>query len=99
MREGSKFKFLITFKVQHDILTGIKFVNKLSKMVYSETEELSLGSYPPSSQPFTFEFPRFDYSEAPKGMLFRGDYKAKNEFIDTEGNTHFKITYQAHIVK
>lgn len=44
LREGVKFKFRISFRVQHEILVGIKFVNKLSKMMFSDTEELVLGN-------------------------------------------------------
>ena len=29
-----------------------------------------LGSYPPSSECHKFEFPKWDYNEAPKGTLF-----------------------------
>ncbi len=28
-----------------------------------------IGSYPPASAPFTFEFPKFSFNEAPKGMV------------------------------
>ena len=29
-----------------------------------------LGSYPPSSECHKFEFPKWDYNEAPKGTIF-----------------------------
>eukprot|EP01035_Chromulina_nebulosa_P017533 gene17533-23095_t len=83
LREGAKFKFKVSFKVQHEIIV----------------EELSLGSYPPSSNIHTFEFPKWEYSEAPKGMLFRGEYKAVNIFVDSDSNTHLKIEYKVFIVK
>jgi hypothetical protein len=35
----------------------------------SDEDSLMIGSYPPSSVPFTFEFPKFDFNEAPKGMV------------------------------
>lgn len=58
-----------------------------------------IGSYPPASTVQTFEFPRFDYNEAPKGMMFRGDYKANNTFVDSDGVTHLRIDYDVHIIK
>mmetsp|Transcript_6181 Transcript_6181/g.5524 ORF Transcript_6181/g.5524 Transcript_6181/m.5524 type:complete len:232 (+) Transcript_6181:42-737(+) len=99
LREGAKFKFKVSFKVQHEIIVGIRFINKLTKMLVTDTEELSLGSYPPSSNIHTFEFPKWEYSEAPKGMLFRGEYKAVNIFVDSDSNSHLKIEYKVFIVK
>ncbi len=99
MKEGVKFKFKITFRVQHVILAGIKFVNTMTRMMISESEELMLGSYPPSSTPHVFEFPKWDYSEAPKGMMFRGKYKVNNSFIDSGKNKHLDFEYECNIVK
>jgi len=49
--------------------------------MFSDKEELMLGSYPPSSTPHTFEFPQWEYQEAPSGMLYRGRYKVKNSYF------------------
>jgi hypothetical protein len=38
-------------------------------MMMTEEESLMIGSYPPASVPHTFEFPKFDYNTAPKGMV------------------------------
>jgi hypothetical protein len=35
----------------------------------SDEDSLMIGSYTPSDLPFTFEFPKFDFNEAPKGMV------------------------------
>lgn len=52
MIEGSKFKFQISFRVQHEIIAGIKFVNSVNtRLLGSDKEELMIGSYPPSSIP------------------------------------------------
>lgn len=99
MKEGVKFKFRITFRVQHSILAGIKFVNTMTRMMISESEELTLGSYPPSSTPHVFEFPKWDYSEAPRGMMFRGKYKVNNSFIDSSKKKHLDFEYECNIVK
>lgn len=99
MQEGCKFKFRISFRVQHVILVGIRFVSQLSKLVFSEVDELSLGSYPPSSKIQVFEFPQWDFNEAPSGMLYRGTYRAKNSFIDGDDVTHLKVEYDVHIKK
>ena len=99
MKEGSKFKFRITFRVNNQIVAGVKFVNSMTRMLVSETDELMLGSYPPSSQAHVFEFPKWEYSEAPKGMLFRGKYQVNNAFIDSDKNKHLDFEYEFNIVK
>ena len=43
LKEGCKYKFKISFKVQHEIVSGIKFVNSVKKMVFSDKEELVIG--------------------------------------------------------
>jgi Rho GDP-dissociation inhibitor len=98
MKEGSKFKFRISFRVQHEIVTGIRFVNKVTRML-SEKEELVLGSYPPSSTPHVFEFPKWDYNEAPKGMMMRGRYTVSNSFVDSDKVKHLEFSYDLNIVK
>eukprot|EP01035_Chromulina_nebulosa_P024535 gene24535-31952_t len=52
MIEGSKFKFIISFRVQHEIIAGIKFINCVNtRLLGTDKEELMIGSYPPSSVP------------------------------------------------
>lgn len=65
----------------------------------SDKEELVIGSYPPSSTPHLFEFPKWGYNEAPKGMLMRGKYKVFNAFIDSDKVKHLEFEYQLDIVK
>ena len=97
MKEGAKFKYKITFKVQHDIVAGMKFKNKVKKLMFSEKEELVIGSYPPAAEPHVFEFPRFNYSEAPSGMMYRGTYTVVNSFVDSDGTEHQKFDYELKI--
>lgn len=99
MKEGSKFKFRISFRVQHEIIAGIKFVNKVKATLATEKEELVIGSYPPSSEPHKFEFPKWDYNEAPKGMMLRGKYKVSNQFVDSDKVKHLEFEYELNIVK
>lgn len=72
LKEGCKYKFRVSFVVQHELIAGVKFVNKVKKAVFSDVEDIMIGSFAPSSVPQTFEFPKFNYREAPSGMLFRG---------------------------
>lgn len=99
MKEGSKFKFKISFRVQHEIIAGIKFVNKVKAMLATEKDELVIGSYPPSSEPHNFVYPKWDYNEAPKGMMLRGKYKVSNQFVDSDKVKHLEFEYELNIVK
>jgi Rho GDP-dissociation inhibitor len=84
IKEGAKYRYKISFRVQHDIVAGIKFVNKVKTSLLTDKEELMIGSYPPASTPHVFEFPRFDFIEAPSGMMYRGSYTVKNQFISSD---------------
>jgi len=99
MYEGCKFKFRIQFRVQHEIIVGVMFMNTMTRMLISDTEDLMLGSYPPSSTPHMFEFPKWDYNEAPSGMLYRGKYRVNNSFVDSAKRKHLQFEYDFTIVK
>jgi Rho GDP-dissociation inhibitor len=86
--------------VQHEIIAGVKFVNTVStRLLGGDKEELMIGSYPPSSVPHVFEFPRHGFNEAPKGMMLRGKYKVANCFIDSDKVKHLSFDYELNIVK
>jgi len=47
IKEGSNYKFVLNFRVQHEIVNGLSFVSGTRKAVFSSTDELVIGSYPP----------------------------------------------------
>ena len=98
LKEGSQFKFRISFRVQHEIVVGLKFVYVVSRLMFSEKEELMIGSYPPGSAPFSFEFPKWEYNTAPAGMMFRGKYKVRCCFY-ANGAVLTEFSYPLNIVK
>ena len=71
IKEGVEYKFKISFRVQHEILAGLKFANKTKKMGMSQSDELMIGSYPPSSAVQHFRFPKYGFLDGPKGMMYR----------------------------
>ena len=99
MKEGCKYKFRVSFRVQHEIVAGLKFENRVKRAMFSDTDEVVLGSYPPSSTPHVFEFPKWDYTEAPAGIMFRGNYTARNTFTDSDGINHLEYEYPLQIKK
>lgn len=99
MKEGSNYKFKLGFRVNHEILTGLKFTNKVMKGVFWNTDDLVIGSFAPQTKAYEFEFPRYEYNTAPSGMMFRGTYKSKNTFGDSDGNNHLEFEYKVNITK
>jgi len=100
IKEGAKYKFRISFRVQHEIVLGIRFVNCVTKLMFSNKEELMLGSYPPSSTPHTFEFPQWEYQEAPSGMMYRGTYGCKNSYFQGSDKSPFaEFEYNLNITR
>lgn len=100
--EGCKYKFKISFKVQHDVVHSLKLVHKVSKKVMSfmsEEDETMIGSFPPQSDPYTFYLPKWGYEEAPKGMMYRGKYKVNTSCVDKTKKKHFNLSYEINIVK
>eukprot|EP00124_Ichthyophonus_hoferi_P004088 Ihof_evm4s410 gene=Ihof_evmTU4s410 len=77
IKEGSKYKIRIHFRVQHQVVAGLKIqstVSKMGKKLQSETE--MLGSYPPKNEFASLDIGGGEFVEAPTGMLARGEYKA-----------------------
>jgi Rho GDP-dissociation inhibitor len=99
MKEGCKFKFQLSFRVNHELLEGLKFVNKTKRAVIGTSDELMIGSYAPASQPHVFTFPRYDWNECPKGMMYRGKYTSTDTFIDAAGVQHCEYSYGLTIGK
>ncbi|EQC29354.1 hypothetical protein SDRG_12818 [Saprolegnia diclina VS20] len=99
MEEGAKYKFAIRFRVNHNIVSGLRFQNKVRKHLVSAKEDVVLGSYAPQSTGYDFLFPRHEWSEAPSGLFYRGKYRAECKFVDSEGTEHLHFSYSFDIKK
>ncbi|KAJ0400882.1 hypothetical protein ATCC90586_002584 [Pythium insidiosum] len=99
MDEGVRYRFVIRFRVNQAIVSGLRFRNKVKKTVLSTTDEIVLGSYAPRSEAYEFEFPRNDWMDAPSGMFYRGRYMAQFRFTDDDGQEHLKVFYTFEIKK
>ena len=99
LKEGAGFKFILKFRVNHEILTGMKFENKLRKGIFSQTENITIGSFAPQSETYEFTLPNDGFNYAPSGMMLRGTYKARDRFVDSDGNCHLDYDYKVKIIK
>jgi len=100
LKEKCEYKIQVSFKVQHEIVAGLKFINLVyRKGVRVAKEEEMLGSFPPQADPHLVVFPRHGWEEAPNGMLYRGSYKGRHKFVDDDGQTHLEYEYSFNIKK
>jgi len=100
LKEGCNYKITVTFRVQHELVSGLKYVNVVTrKGIKVAKEDLMIGSFAPSKDPVASTFPRIGWEEAPKGMIARGSYKAKTQFIDDDKAIHLEYDYAFEIKK
>ncbi|ETV86724.1 hypothetical protein H257_01822 [Aphanomyces astaci] len=99
MEEGAKYKFAVFFRVNREIVSGLRFRNKVRRHVFSVSEEVVLGSYAPQSTTHEFLFPRHEWAEAPSGLMYRGTYQAECKFIDSDNVEHLRFPYSFVIKK
>eukprot|EP01118_Nematostelium_gracile_P013632 TRINITY_DN5174_c0_g1_i1.p1 TRINITY_DN5174_c0_g1~~TRINITY_DN5174_c0_g1_i1.p1 ORF type:complete len:225 (+),score=72.08 TRINITY_DN5174_c0_g1_i1:55-675(+) len=100
LKEGCHYKISVSFRVQHEIVSGLKYINKATrKGIPVGKEELMIGSFAPQQEVYTMTFPRSGWDEAPKGMMARGSYKAKSQFIDDDKACHLEYEYAFNIKK
>ncbi|XP_063934081.1 uncharacterized protein LOC135145879 [Zophobas morio] len=98
IKEGTEFKMLVEFRVQHQIVHGFKIHSTVKKMGASIVDEtVMLGSYPPSNNFKTVTIQ--DYQPAPSGTLGRGEYMSHMKFLDDTKKLYLDIEYKIKISK
>jgi Rho GDP-dissociation inhibitor len=100
IKEKSIYKLKIKFKVQHEIVTGIKYLQAIKKAgIRVDKVEDPLGSYAPN----TVEKPYYEVTlpetEAPSGLLARGSYSAQSKFVDDDKNIYLTLNWGVDIIK
>jgi Rho GDP-dissociation inhibitor len=94
LKESCHYKIRVTFKVQHEIVSGLKYVNSVfRKGLRVMKDNQMLGSFGPQAKPHEVTFPRHGWEEAPSGMLSRGSYTAKSQFVDDDNINHLEYEY------
>ncbi|XP_026208061.1 rho GDP-dissociation inhibitor 1 [Anabas testudineus] len=87
LKEGVDYKIKIKFKVNRDIVSGLKyFHNSFRKGVKVDKSSYMVGSYGPRpGEEYEYVSP---LEEAPKGMVARGTYTMKSKFTDDDNHDH-----------
>jgi len=100
IKEGAKFTMSAKFKVQHQILSGLHYVQivKRKGIRVSKDQEM-LGSYAPNTDKSPTYEKRFAEEDAPSGMIARGHYTAVSTFVDDDTKTHLTFEWSFDIAK
>ncbi|KAI9837196.1 MAG: hypothetical protein M1837_003098 [Sclerophora amabilis] len=100
IKEGAVFSMKARFKVQHEVLSGLKYLQVVKrKGVRVSKDEEMIGSYPPNTEDVPYYEKKFASDEAPSGMIARGRYDATSKFIDDDDVTHLKFEWSFDIAK
>lgn len=99
IKEGAVFRMKVTFKVQHQILSGMKYVQVVSRGLIRNKHQEMIGSYGPSTEEKPFYEKKFEPETAPSGMLARGHYNATSRFVDDDNETHLQFKWSFDIKK
>ncbi|XP_072298634.1 rho GDP-dissociation inhibitor 1 [Eucyclogobius newberryi] len=98
LKEGVEYKIKITFKVNKEIVSGLRYNQQtFRKGVKVDKSNYMVGSYGPRpKEAYEFVTP---LEEAPKGMLARGSYTIKSKFTDDDQHDHLSWEWGLMIKK
>ncbi|TPX32791.1 hypothetical protein SmJEL517_g04172 [Synchytrium microbalum] len=97
IKEGCEYRLKIKFKVQHEVISGLKYLHSVKRMgVRVDKAEEMLGSYGPAPEPYE---KKFLWEEAPAGMMARAHYSVKSKFVDDDNFTHMEWDWSFDIKK
>ncbi|XP_064478817.1 rho GDP-dissociation inhibitor 1-like [Ornithodoros turicata] len=97
VKEGIPYRIRIEFFVQREIVTGLKYVQRIFRHgLQVEKMNQMVGSYAPKAEIQSFTTPE---EEMPSGMLARGSYVVKSHFTDDDKNEHLKWEWGFEIKK
>jgi len=89
IKEGIEYNVRITFKVNHGIISGVRYIHfvKRGGLKVDKLEQM-LGSYGPHPNGEAYT-KNFEPEESPSGMLARsGTYVVKSKVIDDDGEVY-----------
>lgn len=97
IKEGIHYRIRIDFIVQREIVTGLKYQQKIYRhSIQVEKINQMVGSYAPKTELQSYTTP---VEEMPSGMLARGTYNVKSLFTDDDGHEHLKWDWNFELKK
>ncbi|XP_073444302.1 rho GDP-dissociation inhibitor 1 [Dendrobates tinctorius] len=97
LKEGVEYRIKISFKVNKEIVSGLKYQQQTyRKGVRLDKTNYMVGSYGPRADECEFLTP---VEEAPKGLLARACYNMKSLFTDDDKTNHLSWEWNLNISK
>jgi len=97
VKEGTEYRIKIDFKVHHEIVSGLRYHHVIKyKGIKADKQTYMVGSYGPRKDAQSFTCP---IEEAPKGMMYRGNYKIHSKFVDDDNLVHLEWDWEMEIKK
>lgn len=97
LKEGVEYKIKISFKVNKEIVSGLKYQQQTyRKGVRLDKTNYMVGSYGPRVDEYEFLTP---VEEAPRGLLARACYNMKSLFTDDDKTNHLSWEWNLNISK
>ncbi|KAG6880452.1 hypothetical protein C0992_000054 [Termitomyces sp. T32_za158] len=89
IKEGVEYNVRITFKVNHSIISGVRYMQVVKRAgVKVDKLEQMLGSYGPHPNGEAYA-KNFDTEESPSGLLARsGSYNVRSRVVDDDGEVY-----------
>jgi Rho GDP-dissociation inhibitor len=96
VKEGAAYKAIITYKINHSIVTGARYIQVIKRSVVKEKVEAMLGSYSADPNPRSTEVIS---DEFPSGMVARGTYTVTSKVIDLDEQVWLDWKWKLKIAK
>lgn len=97
IKEGAKYRMKVSFYVQREIVSGLRYEQKTSrKGIQVDKSKFMVGSYGPKETAHEYLTP---IDEAPSGMLVRGSYTVESKFTDDDRNSILEWKWKFEIKK
>ena len=97
IKEGIAYRIRIDFFVQREIVTGLRYVQKIYRHgIPVEKMAHMIGSYPPRETLHSFTTPQ---EEMPSGLMARGSYTVRSLFTDDDKHEHLKWEWSFDLKK
>ena len=97
IKEGVQFRIRIDFYVQREIVSGLKYVQKTSRMAVTVDKMTHMvGSYAPKKELQSYTTP---VEDAPQGVTGRGSYNVTSLFTDDDKIEYLKWNWHIEVKK
>lgn len=108
VKEDEKYRIRFDFHVQREIVCGLKYLHKVTRLVPVAKEQYMIGSYPPSTQLVSFLTPwettpsgnycfMSNFDVLFPGILARGSYRVHSKIVDDDGNVYSDFNWTLEI--